>query len=86
MVPKELIAIFTPSELELLSCGLPEIDLDDMQVSGWWAAAVSVSGMACDVCVFVCMVWCVAAAVSASGMAWVTCTCGLVYVLSTTHI
>ena len=32
MVPKELIAIFTPSELELLSCGLPEIDLDDMQV------------------------------------------------------
>jgi hypothetical protein len=26
LVPKDLISIFTPAELELLSCGMPEID------------------------------------------------------------
>ena len=30
-LPQDLIAIFTPSELELLSCGLPSIDLDDLK-------------------------------------------------------
>ena len=33
MVPRELVAIFTPAELELLSCGLPEIDLDDLKAN-----------------------------------------------------
>ncbi|EWM27813.1 dna binding protein ure-b1, partial [Nannochloropsis gaditana] len=31
LVPKDLVAIFTPSELELLSCGLPSIDLDNLK-------------------------------------------------------
>ena len=30
MVPPALITIFSPSELELLICGLPEVDLDDL--------------------------------------------------------
>lgn len=32
LVPPELISIFTPKELELLISGLPDIDLDDLQV------------------------------------------------------
>jgi len=30
LVPPELITIFSPTELELLICGLPDIDLDDL--------------------------------------------------------
>lgn len=37
LVPPELISIFTPKELELLISGLPDIDLDDLQVTrGAW--------------------------------------------------
>lgn len=32
LVPPELISIFTPKELELLISGLPDVDLDDLQV------------------------------------------------------
>lgn len=32
LVPSELISIFDPQQLELLTCGLPEIDMDDLQV------------------------------------------------------
>lgn len=51
MVPKELIAIFNPSELELLSCGLPEIDLDDMQVRSWGVMEGGDGRGAADSCV-----------------------------------
>lgn len=41
LVPPELISIFTPKELELLISGLPDVDLDDLQVHtfvrGPWA-------------------------------------------------
>ena len=30
LVPSELISIFDPQQLELLTCGLPEIDMDDL--------------------------------------------------------
>jgi len=30
LVPPELITIFSPTELELLICGLPDVDLDDL--------------------------------------------------------
>ncbi len=30
LVPADLISIFSPSELELLICGLPDVDLDDL--------------------------------------------------------
>jgi E3 ubiquitin-protein ligase HUWE1 len=33
LVPPELISIFTPSELELLISGMPNIDLDDLQAN-----------------------------------------------------
>lgn len=33
LVPPELISIFTPTELELLICGLPEIDLKDLMAN-----------------------------------------------------
>jgi E3 ubiquitin-protein ligase HUWE1 len=31
LIEPQLISIFTPSELELLISGLPEIDLDDLR-------------------------------------------------------
>lgn len=31
LIPPELVSIFTPQELELLTCGMPEIDVKDMQ-------------------------------------------------------
>lgn len=31
-MPPELISIFTPKELELLISGLPDVDVDDLQV------------------------------------------------------
>ena len=34
LVPPELISIFTPKELKLLISGMPDIDLDDLQVRG----------------------------------------------------
>lgn len=30
LVPADLISIFSPTELELLLCGLPDIDLEDL--------------------------------------------------------
>jgi hypothetical protein len=30
LVPSELISIFTPTEIELLICGLPDVDVDDL--------------------------------------------------------
>ena len=30
LVPPELISIFSPTELELLICGLPDVDIDDL--------------------------------------------------------
>ena len=33
LVAQDLIAIFNDSELELLVCGLPEIDIDDLRVN-----------------------------------------------------
>lgn len=33
LVPVELISIFSPTELELLICGLPDIDVDDLRVN-----------------------------------------------------
>ena len=32
LVPPELVTIFSPTELELLICGLPEVDLDDLHL------------------------------------------------------
>jgi E3 ubiquitin-protein ligase HUWE1 len=32
LIPPELVSIFTPQELEMLTCGMPEIDVDDMQM------------------------------------------------------
>lgn len=47
LVPPELISIFTPKELELLISGLPDVDLDDLQVRSfcghWWCALINVS-------------------------------------------
>ena len=37
LVPPELIAIFSPTELELLICGLPDIDLDDLRANTEYA-------------------------------------------------
>lgn len=31
LVPPELITIFSPTELELLICGLPDVDIDDLR-------------------------------------------------------
>jgi E3 ubiquitin-protein ligase HUWE1 len=31
LVPAELISIFTPTELELLICGLPEVNIEDLR-------------------------------------------------------
>ena len=31
IIPPELVSIFNPKELELLTCGTPEIDVDDME-------------------------------------------------------
>lgn len=31
LVPAELICIFSPAELELLICGLPDIDIDNLR-------------------------------------------------------
>jgi hypothetical protein len=41
LVPRDLVAIFTDHELELLICGLPEIDVEDLKV-GWcgWAGGI----------------------------------------------
>ncbi|XP_022131797.1 E3 ubiquitin-protein ligase UPL2-like isoform X2 [Momordica charantia] len=43
LIPRELISIFNDKELELLICGLPDIDLDDMRAnteySGYSAAS-----------------------------------------------
>ena len=33
LVPPELITLFSPTELELLICGLPDIDLDDLRAN-----------------------------------------------------
>ena len=33
LVPPDLISIFSPTELELLVCGMPEIDIDDLQAN-----------------------------------------------------
>lgn len=33
MVPAELISIFTPTELELLICGLPEVNVEDLRAN-----------------------------------------------------
>ena len=33
MVPADVISIFTPTELELLICGLPDVDIDDLRVN-----------------------------------------------------
>jgi E3 ubiquitin-protein ligase HUWE1 len=33
LVPPELVSIFSPTELELLICGLPDVDLDDLQAN-----------------------------------------------------
>jgi E3 ubiquitin-protein ligase HUWE1 len=33
LVPPEIITIFSPTELELLICGLPDVDLDDLYVN-----------------------------------------------------
>ena len=32
MAPADLISIFTPTELELLICGLPEVDIEDLRI------------------------------------------------------
>ena len=33
MVPPELISIFSPTELELLICGLPEVDIEELRTN-----------------------------------------------------
>ena len=33
LVPAELISIFTPTELELLICGLPDVNVDDLRAN-----------------------------------------------------
>jgi E3 ubiquitin-protein ligase HUWE1 len=33
LVPPELISIFSPTELELLICGLPDVDIDDLKAN-----------------------------------------------------
>jgi E3 ubiquitin-protein ligase HUWE1 len=33
LVPPELITIFSPSELELLICGLPDIDVEELRIN-----------------------------------------------------
>lgn len=45
-MPPELISIFTPKELELLISGLPDVDLDDLQVPYFYVtvAGVHVAG------------------------------------------
>ena len=47
LVPPELISIFTPKELELLISGLPDVDVDDLQVRAKLVSA----GVACPSCV-----------------------------------
>ncbi len=32
LIPPELICIFSPAELELLICGLPDVNIDELQV------------------------------------------------------
>ena len=32
LVPAELVSIFTPTELELLICGLPEVNIDELRL------------------------------------------------------
>jgi E3 ubiquitin-protein ligase HUWE1 len=32
LIPPELICIFSPAELELLICGLPDVNVDDLQL------------------------------------------------------
>lgn len=33
LVPAELISIFTPTELELLICGLPDVNIEDLRAN-----------------------------------------------------
>lgn len=33
LVPPELISIFSPAELELLICGLPDVNIDELQAN-----------------------------------------------------
>ena len=33
LVPAELISIFSPTELELLICGLPDVDIDELRIN-----------------------------------------------------
>ena len=33
MVPAELISIFSPTELELLICGLPDVDIEELRLN-----------------------------------------------------
>jgi len=33
LVPPELISIFSPTELELLICGLPDVDIDELEAN-----------------------------------------------------
>jgi E3 ubiquitin-protein ligase HUWE1 len=39
LIPRELISIFSPEEMELLMCGLPDVDIQDMKANtdyvGW---------------------------------------------------
>jgi E3 ubiquitin-protein ligase HUWE1 len=32
LAPAELISIFSPTELELLICGLPDVDIEDLRI------------------------------------------------------
>jgi len=33
LVPPELVSVFSPTELELLICGLPEVDIEELRVN-----------------------------------------------------